>query len=141
GPRRGARAVTRRPAEEAGAVEAAEAVGGPGEAAGTARPGRRGGGRREDETSPVVAVDRLFRDGLTGLARSAPAPAAASKAETHERPGEAADGLLGDDTVRLGRVTRPQPDRADRPAPDRSASPGADPTGPVVPVTSDLRSE
>ncbi|MFB7675172.1 ATP-binding cassette domain-containing protein [Kitasatospora purpeofusca] len=141
GPRRGARAVTRRPAEEAGAVEAAEAVGGPGEAAGTARPGRRVGGRREDETSPVVAVDRLFRDGLTGLARSAPAPAAASKAETHERPGEAADGLLGDDTVRLGRVTRPQPDRADRPAPDRSASPGADPTGPVVPVTSDLRSE
>ncbi|MFJ4671862.1 ATP-binding cassette domain-containing protein [Kitasatospora purpeofusca] len=115
-------------------------------AAGTARPGRRGGGRREDETSPVVAVDRLFRDGLTGLARSAQAPAAASKAEAHERPGEAADGLLGDDTVRLGRVTRPQPDRADRAAPDRpvphrSASPGADPAGPVVPVTSDLRSE
>ncbi len=91
-------------------------------------------------------MDRLFRDGLTGLARSAQAPAAASKAEAHERPGEAADGLLGDDTVRLGRVTRPQPDRADRPAPDRpvphrSASPGAAPAGPVVPVTSDLRSE
>ncbi len=88
-------------------------------------------------------MDRLFRDGLTGLARSAQAPAAASKAEAHERPGEAADGLLGDDTVRLGRVTRPQPDRPapDRPVPHRSASPGADPAGPVVPVTSDLRSE
>lgn len=111
GPRRGARALARR------AAEAAEAAGVPGEAAGTVRTGRRGSGRREDETSPVVAVDRLFRDGLTGLARSAPAPApvpvpaAAPKAGAHERPGEAADGLLGDDTVRLGRVTRPQPDR------------------------------
>ncbi|KJY29190.1 hypothetical protein VR45_30550, partial [Streptomyces sp. NRRL S-495] len=131
------RAVTRR---------AAEAAGVPGAAAGTARTGRRSSGRREDETSPVVAVDRLFRDGLTGLARSATAPAAVPKAEAHGRPGEAVDGRLGDDTVRLGRVTRPQPDRAERPAPDRSASPGAnptgsDPTGPVVPVTSDLRSE
>ncbi|WP_406112242.1 ATP-binding cassette domain-containing protein [Kitasatospora purpeofusca] len=133
GPRRGARALARR------AAEAAEAAGVPGEAAGTVRTGRRGSGRREDETSPVVAVDRLFRDGLTGLARSAPAPApvpvpaAAPKAGAHERPEEAADGLLGDDTVRLGRITRPQPDR---PAP-----PSANPTGPVVPVTSDLRSE
>ncbi|MFE6750544.1 ATP-binding cassette domain-containing protein [Kitasatospora purpeofusca] len=160
-PRRGARAVTRR------AVEAAAVAGGPGEAAGTAWPGRRAGGRREDETSPVVAVDRLFRDGLTGLARSAQASAAVPKAGAHELPGTAADGLLGDDTVRLGRVTRTQPDRADRPAPHRPASPGADParanpagsdpagtdhplgadpagadpTGPVVPVTSDLRSE
>ncbi len=128
----------------------------PGEAVGTVRTGRRSGGRREDEISPVVAVDRLFRDGLTGLARSAQAPAAAPGAEAHECPGEAADGLLGDDTVRLGRVTRPQPDRAERPVPDRSAAPGAYPTGPdqvganpvganpielVVPATSDLRSE
>ncbi|WP_328954884.1 ATP-binding cassette domain-containing protein [Kitasatospora purpeofusca] len=126
GPRRGARAVTRRAAEAAGVP------------AGTARTGRRGGGRREDETSPVVAVDRLFRDGLTSLARSAQAPAAAPKAEAHERPGEAADGLLGDDTVRLGRVARPQPDR---PASPGANPTGADPTGPVVPVTSDLRSE
>ncbi|MFD4910738.1 hypothetical protein, partial [Kitasatospora purpeofusca] len=127
----------------------------------TVRTGRRSGARREDEISPVVAVDRLFRDGLTGLARSAQAPAVAPGAEAHERPGEAADGLLGDDTVRLGRVTRPQLDRAERPAPDRSAAPGANPTGPdqigpdrinanpvganpielVVPATSDLRSE
>ncbi|MEK2493108.1 ATP-binding cassette domain-containing protein [Kitasatospora purpeofusca] len=150
GPRRGARAVTR------GTAEAAETARVPAEAVGTVRTGRRISGRREDETSPVVAVDRLFRDGLTGLARSAQAPAAAPGAEAHRRPGEAADGLLGDDTVRLGRVTRPQPDRAERPAPDRSAAPGADPTGPdriganptganpvelVVPATSDLRSE
>ncbi|MCX4757693.1 ATP-binding cassette domain-containing protein [Kitasatospora purpeofusca] len=150
GPRRGARAVTR------GTAEAAEAARVPAEAVGTVRTGRRSSGRREDETSPVVAVDRLFRDGLTGLARSAQAPAAVPGAEAHRRPGEAADGLLGDDTVRLGRVTRPQPDRAEQPAPDRSAAPGAhptgpdriganpvgaNPTGPVVPATSDLRSE
>ncbi|MFD7411275.1 ATP-binding cassette domain-containing protein [Kitasatospora purpeofusca] len=142
GPRRGARAVTRRAVEATEAAEAAEAAGVLAETAGAVRTRRRGGGRREDETSPVVAVDRLFRDGLTGLARSAQAQAAAPGAEAHERPGEAADGLLGDDTVRLGRVTRPQPDRAERPAPDRPAPPsGAHPVEPVVPATSDLRSE
>ncbi|MFJ4094999.1 ATP-binding cassette domain-containing protein [Kitasatospora sp. NPDC089913] len=141
GPRRGARAVTRRAAEVA---EATRATGAPGRAggSGTGWTARLGGGRREDETSPVVAVDRLFREGLTGLARSAVAPVPASKAEAHEHPGKAADGLLSDDTVRLGRVTRSQSDRAERPAPDRSASAdadpaGTDPTGPVVPVTAD----
>ncbi|MFJ8435661.1 ATP-binding cassette domain-containing protein [Kitasatospora sp. NPDC094019] len=142
GPRRGARAVARR---SSGAAEVA------GTAGGSVWTGRRSGGRREDETSPVVAVDRLFRDGLTGLARSAQTPAAAPGTEVHERPvetagGPPAGGLLGDDTVRLGRVTRPQPDGSGRPAPDRPAPPGADPAGvdpvgPVVPVTSDLRSE
>ncbi|WP_344333812.1 ATP-binding cassette domain-containing protein, partial [Kitasatospora putterlickiae] len=74
----------------------------------------RDGGPPEEDSSPTVAVDRLFRDGLTNLTRSPDA-----------RPGEAAD-LRTDDTVRLGRVPhRPTelPPAAPRPAGALPAAP------------------
>ncbi|MFF2660843.1 ATP-binding cassette domain-containing protein [Kitasatospora sp. NPDC058032] len=108
---------------------------------GRALPAAGGGGRREEEGSPVVAVDRLFRDGLTGLVRPADG-----------RPGEATD-LRADDTIRLGRVAHPpaahppvtrppavQPPVAKPPA-ARPATEQLPAEAPVVPLTSDLRSE
>ncbi|MFC5668050.1 hypothetical protein ACFP3U_34435, partial [Kitasatospora misakiensis] len=123
-PRRSARSVARRAAVAAGMIAAVDrtdttgataAIAGTG-AGRTARGRSGGGGRREDETSPVVAVDRLFRDGLTDLARSADAP----EPEAHHCPEAAAHKLLSDDTVRLGRVTRPS---AERSAPGRQPDP------------------
>ncbi|MFD5920145.1 ATP-binding cassette domain-containing protein [Kitasatospora sp. NPDC058201] len=59
----------------------------------------------EDEdadTSPTVAVDRLFRDGLNDLARSGVTPVSAFP--EHAVP---SDDLTTDDTVRLGRLAQP----------------------------------
>ncbi|MEV6972800.1 ATP-binding cassette domain-containing protein [Kitasatospora sp. NPDC093806] len=67
----------------------------------------------EEEASPVVAVDRLFRDGLTDLARSAEAPLAEPG---EDRPAAAAD-LLTDDTIRLGRLAHPGEREGAEPAP------------------------
>ncbi|MFB7475716.1 ATP-binding cassette domain-containing protein [Kitasatospora sp. NPDC056184] len=112
--------------------------------------GRRGSGESgagkppEEEASPTVTVDRLFRDGLTGLAHPADG-----------RPGGETEPRT-DDTIRLGRVVHPAAERPvierpviEHPAAERpgespggaSGPPGADRGGAVVPVTSDLRSE
>ncbi|MER6365999.1 ABC transporter ATP-binding protein [Kitasatospora sp. NPDC001527] len=106
--------------------------------------GRRGAGdgrRREEEASPTVAVDRLFREGLTGLARSADGHPGQSRqsGQTSQtgRSGRAAD-LRTDDTVRLGRVAPPS---AAHPPTEPAGPAGPDRGGVVVPVTSDLGSE
>ncbi|WP_380279635.1 ATP-binding cassette domain-containing protein [Kitasatospora purpeofusca] len=90
-----------------------------------------GAGRPREEASPTVAVDRLFRDGLTSLAHSADG-----------LPGRAAD-LRTDDTIRLGRVAHPAAAHApaEHPAAGAAGPLGADRAGVAVPVTSDLRSE
>ncbi|MFF8773895.1 ATP-binding cassette domain-containing protein [Kitasatospora sp. NPDC015120] len=68
---------------------------------GRSRPRARGkggtgdGGRPEEQASPTVAVDRLFRDGRSGLARPADG-----------RSDEPVDPRA-DDTIRLGRVVHP----------------------------------
>lgn len=73
------------------------------------------------DTSPSVAVDRLFRDGLRGLVRSGGSPAP----EPRTRHEEAAAGdLLTADTVRLGRL-----------------DPAATPATPATPAVPDHRSE
>ncbi|MFE2177189.1 ATP-binding cassette domain-containing protein [Kitasatospora sp. NPDC059462] len=83
--RSGVRALSRRAAAEDGRSRPpARGKGGTG-----------GGGRPEEEASPTVAVDRLFRDGRSGLARPADG-----------RPDEPAEPRA-DDTIRLGRVVRP----------------------------------
>ncbi|MEU6237737.1 ABC transporter ATP-binding protein [Kitasatospora sp. NPDC047058] len=121
------------PATLASAAAAASAAGTP---AATARPPRQtvpAAPEASDpadlaETSPTVAVDRLFRDGLSSLVRSggSGAPAAAPR-EPHD---EAGDGdLLTADTVRLGRLnpqTAPAPRPADGPAPSTTAIPTPD---------------
>ncbi|WP_406203946.1 ATP-binding cassette domain-containing protein [Kitasatospora sp. NBC_01560] len=84
------------------------------------------------ETSPTVAVDRLFRDGLRGLARSVGSGTGTSRAGQ-----EAAEGdLLTADTVRLGRLNQADPAPAHSPAPSHSSAPAPTP----VP-TPDHRSE
>ncbi|MFE7558561.1 ATP-binding cassette domain-containing protein [Kitasatospora sp. NPDC057500] len=150
--RSGIRTVPRRTGAGAGATGAGATGAGATGAGATGVGGPRDGGRPEEEPSPTVAVDRLFRDGLTGLVRP-----------VDGRPGEAAD-LRADDTVRLGRIThRPAgpppvaqlpvahlpagpppaelPPAARNGAGDAAGAAGADRGGVVVPVTSDLRSE
>ncbi|MER7752910.1 ATP-binding cassette domain-containing protein [Kitasatospora sp. NPDC097643] len=65
---------------------------------------RARGPRRAEpvEDAPVVAVDRLFRDGYGDRDGIGPVRADAVPAAT--RPAEGAAGLLSDDTVRLGRL-------------------------------------
>ncbi|MFE2724321.1 ATP-binding cassette domain-containing protein [Kitasatospora sp. NPDC059327] len=71
------------------------------------------------DTSPTVAVDRLFRDGLRGLARSGGDPAPEPRTR-HEDT--AAGDLMTADTVRLGRL-------------DPATAVGAPPTHPAPAVT------
>ncbi|MER7706862.1 ABC transporter ATP-binding protein [Kitasatospora sp. NPDC097605] len=152
--RSGIRAIPRRTADGSG--RGRPPAGGQAGGQGGGQGGARDGGRPAGEASPTVTVDRLFRDGPTGLARSADG-----------RPGESAD-LRTDDTVRLGRVThRPaehpsvtHPPAEHRPvehrpvegppaarrgaedaAPAASGAAATDRAGVAVPMTSDLRSE
>ncbi|MFE6867598.1 ATP-binding cassette domain-containing protein [Kitasatospora sp. NPDC057692] len=138
--RSGIRAVPRRPATGGGRTRppaggrhgSAENGAGVGVGAGVGGVGV-GKQQEDEEPSPTVAVDRLFRDGLSGLSRP-----------VDGRPGGEAEPRA-DDTIRLGRVVHPAPEH---PAPEHAGverqaaeHPGADRGGVAVPVTSDLRSE
>ncbi|MFE2111340.1 ATP-binding cassette domain-containing protein, partial [Kitasatospora sp. NPDC059463] len=103
--RSGVRALSRRAAAEDGRSRPpARGKGGTG-----------GGGRPEEEASPTVAVDRLFRDGRSGLARPADG-----------RPDEPAEPRA-DDTIRLGRVVRPLAAHPQAAPPPRAPPPAAPP--------------
>ncbi|MEV0532181.1 ATP-binding cassette domain-containing protein [Kitasatospora sp. NPDC050463] len=93
-----------------------------------------GGDLESADTSPTVAVDRLFRDGLRGLVRSGGGPAPEPRARHEEA---AAGDLLTADTVRLGRL---DPATAAGAPPARSA-PTATPATPATPAVPDHRSE
>ncbi|MER6399723.1 ATP-binding cassette domain-containing protein [Kitasatospora sp. NPDC001603] len=83
-----------------------------------------GGVIESADTAPTVVVDRLFRDGLRGLARSGSAPDPGARARREDAD---AGDLMTADTVRLG---RPLPGTA----PDA-------PDTPTTPTTPDHRSE
>ncbi|MEU1421929.1 ATP-binding cassette domain-containing protein [Kitasatospora sp. NPDC005751] len=83
-----------------------------------------GGVIESADTAPTVVVDRLFRDGLRGLARSGSAPDPGARAR---REDAGVGDLMTADTVRLG---RPLPGTA----PDA-------PDTPATPTTPDHRSE
>ncbi|MFF2044635.1 ATP-binding cassette domain-containing protein [Kitasatospora sp. NPDC058170] len=55
------------------------------------------------EDSPTVAVDRLFRDSRTAVARQSAAGPASAPGPRDQRKDSSAADLLTDDTVRLGR--------------------------------------
>ncbi|MEU1508595.1 ATP-binding cassette domain-containing protein [Kitasatospora sp. NPDC005748] len=80
-----------------------------------------GGVIESADTAPTVVVDRLFRDGLRGLARSGSAPDPGARAR---REDAGVGDLMTADTVRLGRPL-----------------PGTAPDAPDTPATPDHRSE
>ncbi|MFI8085209.1 ATP-binding cassette domain-containing protein [Kitasatospora sp. NPDC086009] len=86
-----------------------------------------GGVIESADTAPTVVVDRLFRDGLRGLARSGSAPDPGARAR---REDAGVGDLMTADTVRLG---RPLPGTA----PDAPDAPDT----PTTPTTPDHRSE
>ncbi|MCG6497524.1 ATP-binding cassette domain-containing protein [Kitasatospora sp. A2-31] len=105
-----------------------------------------------DETKPTVAVDRLFRDGLSSLAWPDDGAGSDEGNEGHGGPATpgadwrevaAAGDLLTADTVRLGRLTVPAGASAPPPPPPPPPPPATPvaPTAPVAPTTPDPRSE
>ncbi|MFJ3792977.1 ATP-binding cassette domain-containing protein [Kitasatospora sp. NPDC090091] len=112
-----------------------------------------------DETKPTVAVDRLFRDGLSSLARSEDGDGECgdggdarndrdggpSAPATDWRDDAAAGDLLTADTVRLGRLTVPTGATAVTTTTPTAAAPTAPAavttTAPTTPTTPDHRSE
>ncbi|MGV9267150.1 ATP-binding cassette domain-containing protein [Kitasatospora sp. NPDC003701] len=120
----------RRPEPEAAGT--ADSTGTPGIADTPGTPGS-GGDLETADTSPTVAVDRLFRDGLRRLVRSGSGPAPDPRTPREDTAGD----LLTADTVRLGRLDP----AAAADAPPVRPAPAAAPATPATPAVPDHRSE
>ncbi|WP_162002459.1 ATP-binding cassette domain-containing protein [Streptomyces sp. CB01881] len=85
------------------------------------------------EPSPTVGVDRLFRDGLSGLVRSGGSGQAGTDPRDRCEESAAAGDLLTADTIRLGRLD-PATAPARTSAPTRTPDPTPEPTSEHTPT-------